>query len=401
MSFLSTLLPIIGIVGAIATGGALGIVAGALLATSLAAQHGLLGGGLKNFFDSGIGQGLTMAVGLASAATGIYNAATSVASTANTADIAATGDAMQSQTADQLASSVSQQATVAGTDADDAAVTTSAYPDAPNQAVAQSMQGTAGGLLPEKIASANGLGISSIPGASVDSPPVTSNVSMAVGDEDIQADVSAASNGPTPGSTGAQAGAAASGGSGTGPAAQAGAAADNSDDLSPVDTSKAVAQGQVNDAAAASNEAQVAGGSNAPQGFLGKAGAFLKGNSMVAMAGGQALAGLGQGVMQEKATEQQIAAQEFAQRNWENPTLTAAFENAAAAPINVPQGYLQRAAAVRSMISGSPNGPAGTPAPSAPAPQGQAVAPVGMGGSPGGGPVPVLGMNAAPRGGVV
>ncbi len=100
--------------------------------------------------------------------------------------------------------------------------------------------------------------------------------------------------------------------------------------------------------------------------------------------------------MQQKTMQEQIAAEQWANMRWTNPQLAAQFQAANNGPINVPGGYLQRAAQVRSMVSG-----AGGTGAQAPAPQGQTVQPVGMGASPGGGPVPVLGMSATPRAGVV
>jgi hypothetical protein len=98
---ISGLLTAVAIVGAVVTGGALGIVAGALLAASFAAQHGWLGSGAQKFAESGIGQGITAAVGLASGAMALesaVNAASSAAVDATTTSLSQAGtSALDSQ----------------------------------------------------------------------------------------------------------------------------------------------------------------------------------------------------------------------------------------------------------------------------------------------------------------
>src|ERR1700690_696340 len=88
-------------VALIATGTPLGILGGALLETSFASQQGWLGGEAKNFFSSGVGADLTMAVGLASGAMAISGMVSDVApvATAGGADVAATGAASGTMTA--------------------------------------------------------------------------------------------------------------------------------------------------------------------------------------------------------------------------------------------------------------------------------------------------------------
>ena len=142
-------------------------------------------------------------------------------------------------------------------------------------------------------------------------------------------------------------------------------------------------------------------GSPAPTTLAGKAGgmlsdaaSFIGKNPGVAVAAGSALSGMAQGAAQQKMMQEQLAANQWGNSQWELPGQVASMQKAAAAPITVPNGYLARAAAARSLVNNATtNGPA------APAPGGGAgtVAPVGMASN---GPVPVAGMGASPKGGV-
>jgi hypothetical protein len=114
----------------------------------------------------------------------------------------------------------------------------------------------------------------------------------------------------------------------------------------------------------------------AQQGFLGKAVDVLnsKGGAAAITAGGSLLSGVGQGIAQKQATEDAIRASQWANNRWTTPGLSNQAIAASQGNINVPQGYLQRAQAIRSMTANSgvpwqgpvppqalPGGPGGVP----------------------------------------
>src|ERR1700683_2966054 len=69
---LSDVLAVVGIAAAVATGGTLGLVAGALMAGEFAASQGWLGGSAQKFMSSGVGEGLMAATALGSGALAAY-----------------------------------------------------------------------------------------------------------------------------------------------------------------------------------------------------------------------------------------------------------------------------------------------------------------------------------------
>jgi hypothetical protein len=124
---------------------------------------------------------------------------------------------------------------------------------------------------------------------------------------------------------------------------------------------------------------------------------------------GQAISGLAQGKMAESTAQRQLAAAQWGNTQWQNQNQVAQLDAQAATPVSVPQGYLQRAAAVRNLMNGSTNQTTplqtanGAPPTVAP-PQAQPLAAPGAGlatGQASSGPVPVYAMNANPRGGMI
>jgi trimeric autotransporter adhesin len=399
MGWLSIVIGIVAVVGAVFTGGStLALLAGALALGSAVAQQGWLGGGMKNFFNSSVGKDLTLAAGIASIGSSVANIATSASSTAATADQTAATAAENSGTAANgglnaagvpndlaapaaSASNVAQTGAAASNAASSAAQTPSQFLNSvldPTNSV-----GSFAGTQASDATLAPGL-TSAQDVQQANAASSASNTTAATTEGSTQqAAGAAASNTPPPGSPTAQAGAAANGGSGAQPT-----------------------QGtpQVDPGPNPGNQPLNIQGGSAGTGMLSQVGQYIGKNPSVALMGGQALSGMAQGAMQQKSMQEQIAAEQWASQRWANPQLAAQFETAADAPVNVPGGYLQRAAAVRSMVSGAggtaqPGSQPGAAPTSAPA---STVAPVGMGSSPtGSGAVPVLGMNATPRGGVV
>lgn len=145
------------------------------------------------------------------------------------------------------------------------------------------------------------------------------------------------------------------------------------------------------------------------KGFLSAAGKMIEAHPNLAMIGGQAIAGYAQGAQQESMMNKEIAAQQWANMQWQNnPSEVQAMQAAAAQPITVPSGYLSRAQAVKNLMSGSssqtgpvigvqpgqPSTPTQVTAPAAPVPVGMMPGTVAP---PGG----VQATPNAPRGGVI
>lgn len=396
---LGGLLTAVGIVGAIVTGGTLGIVAGALMAASFAAQHGWLGSGAQKFAESGIGQGITAAVGLASGAMALDSAVSAASSAAVDATTSATFDATNASLSQAGTSAVDSQI---GTVGDISAQSTTDV-----GSIIQQAQGVVGSVNSSATATA-----SNAVNATVDDAR-----NVAGGMQSVQAGGVSAAQAATAGNgtdvTGTTANQVLNEGGGPGllhPEGQPLSAAANA----PVPGSVTDTGAQINTAGGPLNSStdpgmsdpnagpnagptQGGGGSSGSGigGFLKSAGQYLKDNSGVAVAGGEALAGLAKGIGDQKAMQEQIAAQQWGNMQWMNPQQVAQLNQAAAAPITVPSGYLNRANAVRNMLtSGS-----GAPPPSATggaAPPPAAMAPVGMSS----GPVPLAALPATPRGGM-
>lgn len=398
--FLSGLLTAVAIVATVVSGGTLGILAGALIAGSYAASKGWIGGSVGAFFNSSAGKGLTMAVGLATAATGIMSATSAVAPTASSSAVTtANAEAgVNAATAPGMAA-VGDAATNAVNAASPTLSGTAAQTMAPGSlsqmATTLDSDGSlaaSNGLSQQELAqndvlsqaSSKALGLPTNASPQVSGAPATGAAST--GQTDIgQATATANQN--------SQAAVNPAGSTNDVTSASAG------QNLNPVDTSQAVGQGKVNAAAGEMNQANIDSTPTAPQGMLGKAASFVGQNPGVAVAGGQALSGMAQGMSAQKTMQEQIAAAQWGNMQWQNPTQVAQLNAQAAQPINVPVGYLNRAAAVRNMMNGSTsqtaplqtNGSGGV-SPSTP----QAMAPVGMGN----GPIPPAGLPATPRGGM-
>jgi hypothetical protein len=385
----------VAVVGAVFTGGStLALLAGGLALTSAVAQQGWLGGGMKNFFNSSIGKDLTLAASVASIGSSLADVGAQAAGNAAVADMGAQEAADPAMQALQSGSGL-----VAGSPGAAAIDASTANLGATATASANAAAQTPNQFLNSVLDPTGSVG--NFAGSAANDAEMAPGAASAQATQSANAAQSASNTtaATTEGSTQQAAGAAASGSpTPNTPSAQAGAAANN--DLSPVDTSQAKATGADNALEGQHNINAINATPDASPGMLSQAGSALKANPSLALAGGQALSGLASGAMQQKSMQEQIAAEQWANMRWTNPQLAAQFQAANNGPINVPGGYLQRAAAVRSMISGS--GGTATPGsqPSAAAPN-SPVAPVGMGASPGGGSVPVLGMSATPRGGVV
>lgn len=353
MSFLSGLLSVVGIAAAVLLPGPLGLIAGGLLATSFAAQQGWLGGSLKGFFSSGIGQGLTAAIGLASAGADIANDVSAVAPDAAGATASTGADA-------------SVAATAAGTPDISTGAGSLAYGSDAGAAA------TPGGFLADNGTNINGyingLQGSLDPGETADGlPPASIAAANSAADTAAQQANMAAAGAP-PGSLTPESGANLGN---TNPATtSAQQTASTQAAVAPSATGQATTP-QATAGTAAPNPSQPAPnfdgstnptGAPAPQqggGMLSKIGGGLKavGNAIdnhtgLAIVGGQLLSGLAGGMSQQKQLQEMLAAQQWGNEQWTDPQQLSQLQGAAAAPITVPSGYLQRAAAVRNLMTG-------------------------------------------------
>jgi len=374
MSFLSGLLTAVAIVATVISGGALGVLAGALLAGQFASAHGWIGGSVGKFFNSSLGKGITMAVAAAATlgAAGVFDAAAGggAAATEVGAETAGAATGVAPVTAASVAPGADLMAAneAAGAVSDSAAVSTPGglLAEATNdggQAIVASGQATAGDstLVQGGAQGINAANPSTAAGAQ--NPAAASQGATATDAAAVQPTTQGAGiNNPG-----------AVGGNITAPQAPS-----------------------IPEAPAA------AAGTPPPQGLLSKGMDLINKNPGVAVVAGNALSGMASGISQQKQMEQMLAAQQWANTQWHDPTQVAAMESAAAKPITVPQGYLARAQAVRNLLNGNTqqNGPVVGPQPATAAASAVPNVP---------GPVPATALNAsvptpasiaaAPRGG--
>jgi len=377
--FLGGLLTAVAIVATVATGGALGIVAGALIAASYAASKGWLGGSVGKFFNSSTGHYLTMAVGLASAAGAMMANSTAVASTGQSAAVssantAAEGGAAAGGAADMAAGNAALQAgdetlaaapTVSGTAAQTMA-SGSFIPTA--NAMNDGSATTLGGIPNANMAISDQLSqqVSQATGVQA-APAVSGSVTTSATD--------AATSEATAGQTAQQ---------GVANTAQVVKPAGSAPDLSMPSANPSANLTPAQQAQASPNFGGAAspGPSTGSQamGMLSEAGDMIDKHAGLATVAGNALSGMASGAANQKMMQEQIAAQQWGNMQWQDPTQVAKLNAAAAQPIGVPVGYLNRAAAVRNLMNSGGNQTAplsgGTGAtPATPAPT---VKPVGM-----------------------
>lgn len=343
-------------------------LAGAMMITSGIASSGLIGGSVGKFLTSGLGQGLMAAVSLGSTAyamfgSSILNDSLTAAQNAEAmgqaealgsaqAAASATSDAAQQVTSDLAAAGGSDLIPTGASISGTAGVNTSNFVSAASAGV--------GGTTPQALGTAQSV---------VDPLNPEANLAMTQSNQAAQAavnpganaavDPSAAGGGSAsigPKAPGAQVYSGAEGGAPTGASAPPPGAS--------APTAGAAAPGAANaGAAAAPGAAPGAAPASGSGGFLDKASKFLdtKGGAAAVQGVGSMLGGIGQGMEQKSAMEDQIRAQQWAGRTYMDPQAQAQLAGAAASPITVPSGYLQRAQALRSMLNNSAVTGAGAP----------------------------------------
>lgn len=416
---LSGILTAVAIVAVVVSGGTLGIVAGALLAASFAANQGWLGKGAQKFAQSSTGKDLTMAIGLASAGIGVAGAMGAAlpgteAAAVQSANAAAEGAGTAANAAADSAG-VAGQATAATAPTADASTVSGIAASGDTSAAV-----TPSGTLAQTTSNANGIINSTVAGnpevnlvqgsntvgATADAQAVQTGQAGAGGlsvnpndpteTQQIQqslgintqaqtqtTNTAATQSAVTPsGSAGSQAAAASA------PATPGAGGASGYGDAVPPGTPGAA----VPNAAAPSMLDSLAT----------KAGNALTTPSGMLMAG-QAVSGWAQGKAQENINQRQLAAAQWGNTQWMDPTQVNQLQAAASAPINVPQGYLNRAAAVRNLMNGgtSQTAPLQAPPPAVGAPALPTPGAGAAGAPASSGPVPVYQLGTTPRGGVI
>ena len=352
-------------------------LAGAMLITSGIASSGIIGGSVGNFLKSPLAMGLMAAVSLGSTAYAMYGQ--SVLAGADATAAAATQAQLPALEAG--ANAAGNTAGAAAVDADLTAGVAGGGDLVPTGSMIAGASGTqvnsfvsAGSAIAGGTTAPAATGVGTVSADANGMPTIAGNESttanMAMGQQE-QATAGAGNPtggaGPSPHAPGAPM---TSGAEGTAPT---GANAPN------VNTGAETAPGDT-----APGDAMKGPGFNVPDsaeapeapsqgGFLDKAASILnsKGGAAAVQGAGQMLGGIGGGMAQKAAMEDQIRAQQYAGKTYQNPQAQAQLAHAASAPITVPSGYLQRAQQLRSMLGQTQGYQAPTnPAPALPTPGG-------------------------------
>jgi hypothetical protein len=392
MSFLSVIGAVVGIAAAVATGGVLGIVAGALIAGSFAASKGWIGGSVGKFFNSSTGKYLTLAVGLASAATGIMANMNAVTSTSASATTASANAAAENATAPGVAAIGEKANTALAADQADATMAASgsgsigAETLASNSAAPLVSATAAKTMVPGSLAQVSsglnegqpftgGMTNAQISASNASNAQIAKNLGF---DSNLAPDVSG--NVSTTSAAANEAAAGQKAGQGLADTQQAVNPAGSTNASVSANPNAAMTPSQMAQASPDFGGAASAGPSTGQKamGMLSKAGDMIDKHAGLATVAGNALSGMASGAANQKMMQEQIAAQQWGNMQWQDPTQVAKLNAAAAQPIGVPVGYLNRAAAVRNLMNTSGGGQ--TAPLSGQAPMAPTVKPVGMGG---------------------
>jgi len=383
----SKIVPILeGVAGVALMATGVGVVAGAMLLTSALASSGVIGGSVGKFLNSGWGQGLMAAVSLGSTAYAMYGAdslqtSLTAMNATTAADVTQSTAGVAAQNAAQIEAGVNQSL----------AATTQDLANVPvGGALSEAAGVSTAGFATDASAGANGLtaqALNSTPQVSATGAPMASAQQLQSTEQAVAPGTS--SGGTLPGGPGHPMVAAGQTDAGMTSAPPAAAAPQQGEPL-PDTSSSTLGEGTAPSSAVNGASGENVTG-NSGGGMLDATKKWLNApttNGAYALqAGGSLVGGLGQGIVQKQSMQDQINAAQWAGRTYMDPKEQAMIQGAASAPITVPQGYLQRAQALKGML-GSTVGiqpgaqPGSTPAPS-------------------GGPVPVWQMNSTPRGGVI
>jgi len=371
MGLFSKILPALEVVaGAALMVTGVGTLAGAMLITSGLASSGLIGGSIGKFLNSGLGQGLMAAVSLGSTAYAMFGTdalqtsltamkqgvaeevdkmgaqamvdASQTAAAAGTADLAQTGVSFSESAGVNTAGFVdtSKAVTPAGVPTqqltNSTAVMDNINPQA-NLAQTQALNTAQGAVQPTNgVAAASG---QSMPGQGEG------------GTSSYNGSAPAGNTGQPTGNFGT---------TGSQPTPQL---SSNMPDASSPTSGAPDAAGHADFTNAEGAEDGAAPGASSGWDKFQKF-ADTKMGAAAIQAGGSMVGGVGQGMMQQQAMHEQIMAAQQPNRSFGDPQLRSQVLGASAAPITVPQGYLQRAAALKTMLGQAGQGTMGVqPAP--------------------------------------
>lgn len=320
----------------------IGVVAGAMLLASSLASGGIIGGSIGKFMNSGLGRGLMAAVSLGSAAYAMYG---SSAIQAGQTAAAQTTQASAAAGASQAGGAVVQDASIVGSDMANAAVATNSSfiqsagmgADVAQVAQANPALSEVSGVSKETLNAVN-QPLAAGPGAEA------SQASAAATSADAKAVDPLVSHGYASTSGVPESGAA---GAGT-PAATGLPEGQEAVDAKGMIESDQAGMGTPGTPAAGATTS----GGGGIGGMLSSALNSKAGPAMVSGVGSM-LGGIGSGMAQKQAMEDQLRAQEWGNTQWQNQGQVAQMQSAAAKPITVPQGYLQRAQQVRNLMAGN------------------------------------------------
>lgn len=351
-----------GIAAIVLSGGTLGVVAGAMLIASGAADMGLIGGSLGKFLKSSTFQYMTMAVGLGGAAMAAYGSsaaqagATAAGQTAQaaTTPLGAAGQgvlqsgATVGEAADMQGAAMTNMSFLHSADmvsevaqaqlADPALSAVSGVSQATTNAMSQKMMGTgvnaeASQAAAQQTATTEAAG-KTLPGGSPAGPGMKAMAPQGAGE----------------------------GGAGVTPGTPAAGALETE---TPGGTINASGGYDVADSAAPA--AAKSGWSGVLTNALNS-----KAGAAAIQGAGSMIGGIGNGMAQKQMMEDQLKAAQWGNMQWQNQGQVDKMQAAAAQPITVPQGYLQRAQQTRSLMQGNQGMqplPAASPgAPLAPSP---------------------------------
>jgi hypothetical protein len=334
---LSGILGVVIIAAGVMTGNPGLIVGGVMLMGSAAAQAGIIGGSIGKFMQSGAGMALMAAVSLGSAAYAMYGA--------SAAEAGAQGAAASAQAAETAPAGTGALASGATASADDsaAAMTNMSFLKTANmgQDVAAMQQADPA--------------LASVSGVSGDELATQNAQAMGTGSNASASQAAAQQTASTQGASPLVGKPAMAGQeSGATPAAASGAPGSLPPGVQPVD-----AAGDLQASTGAGPPGLPQAGAGTPpagggvSGVLNNALGVINKNPGLAMIGASTIGGIGQGIAQKQSIEDQLKAAQWGNAQWQNAGQVAAMQKAAAAPITVPQGYLERANQVKTLMAGN------------------------------------------------
>jgi hypothetical protein len=327
---LGSILSTVAGIALIATGSGAGVVAGAMLLVGGLAAGGVIGGSVGKFMNSGIGRGLMATVALGSMAYAAYGQSPAQAGAQQAAQ---TGQAAMSAAPIGAAGANLDDASAALTHVD--LVKAAGMGQEVTQMGADPSFSAVSGVDHTSQMAMNTTGEAAIAGPGANASGAAAQATDAA-TKAVQPGGSAAR-----GLAGPQAPAGAGDGGGGAPAP------------GPVPPAAASTTGTPSDAPYQVGDS-APGAAPSGGGFMSKAADLMdtRGAGPAMQGVGSLIGGIGSGIAQKQAMEDQIKAQQWGNMQWQNQGQVDKMQAAAAQPITVPQGYLQRAQQVRTLMQG-------------------------------------------------